>query len=342
MIMKAALARIKKRFPIASACLALSCLITTLPQFFLGQAYDDLTGSPAWWSLSLMAFSHTPGMIVPHLLGNLCVLLSMGLVAELAIGSERFSLLSLASLAASTAMLLLRRVGECHGASGVFWGYHAFAYFLLIVLHEEQGGRALVRDAYLWLVLALSAFDFIGINALEVLVMKWRFFDNFGQVLHLVSVLIVLAYLLVRRDPVKNDMAGFLSCLEAREGGRRPFTIALVAVCLLNAAATGFAIRSASVRAETAEPPSQVRASSTALELRIDFPAEMITGTERVTDSTLLSFQDGLDWKIEWMDARALRVIASRPLLKGEKLRLEFAAMRANGGEEKAVAEFVP
>jgi hypothetical protein len=42
------------------------------------------------------------------------------------------------------------------------------------------------------------------------------------------------------------------------------------------------------------------------------------------------------------MDARALRVIASRPLLKGEKLRLEFAAMRANGGEEKAVAEFVP
>jgi hypothetical protein len=110
----------------------------------------------------------------------------------------------------------------------------------------------------------------------------------------------------------------------------------------LNAAATGFAVRSASGRAELAEPRGPVLSSSTALQLIIDFPADMVPGTERVTDSTLVSFQDGLDWKIEWMDARALRILASRPLLKGEILRLEFAARRADGGEEKAIAEFQP
>ena len=56
----------------------------------------------------------------------------MGLLAELVMGTETFAFASLLAFALTTAMDLLRGVSSAHGASGIFWSYHVFAFFFFI------------------------------------------------------------------------------------------------------------------------------------------------------------------------------------------------------------------
>jgi len=225
--------------------LAASCLLTTVPQFFAGEAYSGFTGDPlrsgAWWCWTLPCFSHSPEFLLPHLLGNLAVLLLMGGFAEAVLGSRRLALVSMTTLIGTTLMNVLRNGGVGHGASGIFWGYHAFALLFLVVYVEQRGRRAF-RDALTWIWILMFAFDFVGINALEVLVMKWRFFDNFGQTGHLASVVLALPFALAWRKPAEEGLKELIAGKPPRRTGGRLPLILLSAVCVLNAASTAYAL----------------------------------------------------------------------------------------------------
>jgi membrane associated rhomboid family serine protease len=247
-LLKALIRRLRGKVPAVTLMLAASCLLTTLPQLFAGEAYDAFTGAPAafgaWWCWTLPWFSHSPEFLVQHLCGNLAVLLSMGLFIEAVLGSRRFALVSLTTLLGTSLLNILRNGGVGHGASGIFWGYHAFALLFLIAYVELRGRRAL-RDALSATWIVLFAFDFAGISALEVLVMKRGFFDNFGQTSHLASVVLALPFALAWRRPAEEGLKDLIAGKPPRPPrGKAPIAV-LAAICAWNAASTAYALAAA-------------------------------------------------------------------------------------------------
>jgi hypothetical protein len=178
-----------------------------------------------------------PGVPGAAPFGNLAVLFLMGALIEEILGPGRFTLVSLATLAETSLFNILRNGGDGHGASGIFWGYHAFALLFLIV-YVELRGRGALRDAVAWIWILLLAFDFIGINALEVLVLKWRSFDNFGQTSHLASVVLALPFALSWRQDAEEGLEELIAGKPPRKTGGRAPIVMLGAVCALNAVST--------------------------------------------------------------------------------------------------------
>lgn len=241
MILTQARLRWRHRFPVVTLALLVSCLMTTVPQFFSGM-YSRLAGAAFQynlpWAFTLSAFSHSPDILAPHLVGNLLVLLTMGTLIELALGSNTLALASLLGFGVTRLVDLCRGFGESHGASGIFWGYHLVVFFLLVLYSERYGLRRLLSEPYFWFFCALICFDLVGINLLEVLVLHQRFFANFGQTLHLVSLVAVTPYLLIARRRMEADAATFW---EPGPLGKNRFGVAtavLGGLLLINAVAT--------------------------------------------------------------------------------------------------------
>lgn len=365
-----ALARRSRRYvPAATLLLAASCLLTTVPQLFAGGLYSDFTGAPAafgaWWCWTLPCFSHSPDYLVPHLGGNLAVLILMGGFIEAVLGTRRFALVSLTTLLGTTLINVLHGGGTGHGASGIFWGYHAFALLFLVVYFELRG-RSAPRDALTWIWAFMFAFDFVGINALEVLVMKWGFFENFGQTGHLASIVLALPFVIAWRESAEEGVKDMIAGKPRRTvGGRLPLVL-LAAVCALNAVSTAYALarttgtgapelaatiaREHSVAlarefladegAYSATPPASTRIEELGDRVAVDFSEDMRPGGERAAGHSVYSLDEGISWKVEWEGKRRMLVLLSRPPASGERLRLYYEAAKADGGSVKVALEY--
>jgi hypothetical protein len=361
-LLLAALARRSRRhFPAATLMLAASCLLTTLPQFFAGGLYSEFTGAPAAfgarWCWTLPCFSHSPDILIPHLCGNLAVLLLMGGFIEAALGSRRFALLSLTTLLGTTLMNVLRSGGEGHGASGIFWGYHAFALLFLIVYFELRG-RAALRDALTWIWAFMFAFDFIGIPAMEVFVMKWEFFENFGQTSHLASVVLALPFALSWRKDAEEGVKDMIAGKPRRASGGALPLVLLAAACVLNAGSTAYALARttgadapelastrvpefrADVGAYAASPPASTRIEELGDRIAVEFMQDMRPGGERDAGHSTFTKDEDISWKAEWEGNRRMIILLSRPPLAGERLRLYYEAAKAGGGSVKVALEY--
>ncbi|MFO7780255.1 MAG: rhomboid family intramembrane serine protease [Spirochaetia bacterium] len=193
-------------------------LVTSVPQFFLSDIYDTITGTlfglevPHYLTLPL--FSHSPDIFVPHLLGNLAVLALFGGLSEIVLGSRRFAILTLSAAAVSLAFSYLRGLSAVHGVSGIGWAFHVPALLALVVMAEERtagprpAARRLFRDPLLWVYAAFYLLDFVALPLLEVLVLGRRFFENFGQVQHLAAVVTAVPFVLVWRRAIEDRAAG--------------------------------------------------------------------------------------------------------------------------------------
>lgn len=207
---KSIIFQLKRRVPIVSILLMISCLISTLPQFFLNNHYSDITGQVAhlssFYLFTLSSFTHSPDILTIHLVGNLLVFLVFGVISEIIIGSRRFALISMVTFLSTTIVGYLHTTDYYvgHGASGIAWGYHIFYIFILIVLFEHQG-KKLFKDPYIIASILLLIFDVIGIPVMEVMVLKRGFFDNFGQVLHLVSMIVVVPFIFKWRVDIETS-----------------------------------------------------------------------------------------------------------------------------------------
>jgi len=173
--------------------------------------------------------------------GNLLVILFFGGLMEILIGTARFSLMTLATFTTTTLVSLLHYAGSgsIHGASGICFGYHMFFLFFFIILMEEDRKR-LLRSGTMLVLSGLFLFDLFGIPTVEVKVMGQRFFDNFGQTIHLVSYCTVLPFLLVWRRDLEEAVHALLRGEQAdtrHTGGPVPFLM-LAMLLVLNLGAT--------------------------------------------------------------------------------------------------------
>lgn len=182
MFLKKVIKSFRYQKPVVTGLLLISCLITTIPQFFLNGTYNQITGSPfsnkLYWCFTLTSFSHSPGMLFTHLIGNLLVLITFGIVIETIIGSNEFAFISLITLIGTTVLDILHGTGISHGASGILWGYHLLVLFIIVILFENNKNK-IVQDIYFWICLVLFIFDFIIIGIFEVTILHRRFFENF-------------------------------------------------------------------------------------------------------------------------------------------------------------------
>jgi len=217
MIGRAISAGLRERPPYLTLGLMAAVLATTVPQFFLPDIYDTLTGTlfglEVLHYLTLPLFSHSPAILVPHLLGNLAVLALFGGLSEIVLGSRRLATLTLTAVVISLAFSYLRGLSEVHGISGIGWAFHVPALLALIVMVEEQRAGRLVaagrpfRDPVLWVYAVFYLFDFLALPLLEVLVLGQRFFENFGQVQHLAAVVTAVPFVLLWRRAIEDRAA---------------------------------------------------------------------------------------------------------------------------------------
>lgn len=224
MISRAITVGLRERPPYFTLAMMATVLVTSVPQLFLGDVYDALTGTlfgpqvPHYLTLPL--FSHSPDILAAHLLGNLAVLALFGGLSEIVLGPRRFAVLTLTAAAVSLAFSYLRGLSEVHGVSGVAWAFHVPALLALIVMAERRStAQRLLRDPLLWAYAAFYLLDFVFLPLFEVVAFGWRFFENFGQVQHLAAVTSAVPFVLVWRRPIEERAAKLCGAGASRTGG---------------------------------------------------------------------------------------------------------------------------
>jgi len=347
MIFTAARKKILKNAPYVTLMLLASCAITTVPQFFLNAFYDQITGAPLQfgipWGFSLMSFSHSPEILAQHFIGNLLVLLVMGTLTELVIGSGGMALLSLVTFFSTAVFNLLRGTDTSHGASGIFWGYHTVVFFILVVFAEKYGLRKLFRERYFRMVVVLASLDFIGINVYEVLVMNKRFFENFGQTIHIFSLLVVVPFILVDREKITACASDFFE--GKADGGikKKGAVLALCLVCTVNLVATGHAAyRSFGMEEISCSfiPDLDGKDAAVSQNILVAFNQEMKIGSESNTAYSVNSVDEKISWKTEWLDGKTMNVIFSRQLVPGDTIRLLYVVAGKTGLRKTVEIEY--
>jgi len=184
-----------------------SMMLTTLPQFFLPGEYNTITGTlPSWdtlYYLTLPVFSHSPSILFAHLLVNTLVFLLFGSLSEILLGPRRFALVTLTTWITSQLLCYLKGIHFIHGISGVGWGYHLFGLFFLVLFHEKNS-KAFAASPLTYVLSGLILVNFLGIPAYETLIQGWPFLENFGQYIHLASVVVCIPYVLLWRQAIEE------------------------------------------------------------------------------------------------------------------------------------------
>jgi membrane associated rhomboid family serine protease len=343
-----------------------TALATSVPQFFLGEIYDTLTGTlfgPAVpHYLTLPMFSHSPEILTAHLLGNLAVLLLFGGLSEIVLGPRRFALLTLTTAAVSLAFSYLRGLAEVHGVSGIGWAFHVPALLALIVVAERRPqSRALLRDPLLWVYAAFFLLDFAALPLLEVIVLGRRFFENFGQVQHLAAVATAVPFVLGWRRSIEGRVAELCDAGAPRFGApqsevprpgepppaapRSPVAprrsrlpvAALLLLLAVNLAGTADAV-AISIREGTGEagaapytisPPPDTPPAEVGSVISVTFEQDMAAREVTVRRRSIWYQQEPVPRvDYNWRSPRELAVLLSRPLQAGEALLLELDVYR--------------
>ncbi len=205
--------QMKKRFPIISILLVISCLISSIPQLILPPLYNFATGQfPSLTSIYLITlpvFTHAPHIFINHLAGNLLVIILFGGLVEIILGSSRFALLTLFTFISTTSLSYFHSLnsgGYTHGASGICFGYIMFFIFFIVIAIENN---KMSRNTLLKVIIPilLATFSIVGLPIYEVTILKMGFFENFGQTVHLMSYAMTVPFLILwRKDFEKNSL----------------------------------------------------------------------------------------------------------------------------------------
>lgn len=208
------LTQIKTNKPIVSALLIFSCCVATIPQFILDNTYSFVTGQTAtfdtFYIVALNAFTHSPDILVNHFMGNLLVIIVFGIMAETLIGSERFAFVTILSFVITTSLNYMHSTGGLtHGASGLIWGYHS-VYIVFLITYLNKKGSDILKNYFILFANILFIFDLVGIMILEVVVLHRHFFENFGQVLHIASLISVVPFIILWKKDISNNIEQYI------------------------------------------------------------------------------------------------------------------------------------
>ena len=343
MLSRTILSALAARRPYITLSLLLASVVTTLPQIFLPELYDTLTGTLFGFRLPhylfLHVFSHSPSILLPHLLGNLLVLLFFGTISELILGSRRFAVLTLVTLAITMATAYARDLATIHGLSGIIWGYHMPVLFLLLAVGQRgvRLGRFL-RDPIVSTALLLIVVDFVGLHFLEVLLLGLDPFENFGQIMHLISAVTGAPFAFFWRGRI-DEFA--LICVESGNPTREFHgselragpVLLLGALLLLNTVGTVDAVITTALSAETVAYTVEPSVGSPAGELgrgaSVVFAVEMLRRQPNVNRRSIWYEEPPApEVAFRWKGERELEVRLSRALTAKEAILLRFDAYR--------------
>lgn len=334
-MLKSIIFQVKRRLPIVSILLIVSCLISTIPQFFLSDSYSDITGQVAtlksFYLFTLSSFTHSPDILINHFIGNLLVFIVFGVICEIIIGSRRFALISIVTLISTTIIGYIHTTDNYigHGASGIAWGYHMFYIFILIILFEQKG-KSLFKDPYIIVSILLLIFDMIGIPTLEVIVLKKGLFDNFGQVLHLVSMVVVVPFIFAWRKDIEENVKLF----NLRDSAISPINyksisfILLIVLVVLNAFGT-FRVITLTKGEEIAISYEVIPENGSPVEtipqkISVTFDNEIIRSERTLTSISYEESLGDIELSETWIDAKNLEIEFNRMLTNTEKIKLIY------------------
>jgi membrane associated rhomboid family serine protease len=340
MLSRTIVSSIIDRPPYITLSLLAATLVTTLPQFFLPDLYDTLTGSlfglrPPHYVL-LHVFSHSPSILIPHFLGNILVLLFFGSISETLLGRRRFAVLTLVTLGVTVATAYARSVSSIHGLSGVIWGYHVPVLFLVIATAQRRASlRALLGDPLVPATLVLFLFDFLGLHLLELFVLGLRPFENFGQVIHMVSLVVAMPFAYAWREQIEKAALaadrgeGLQPAGEEAKRVTHPVFLLLGGLLLLNLLGTAHAVVTtqnfAGSVSYTVRPPKGSPAPALLDGATITFSKEMLPREPTVRRRSIWYHQaPPPEVRFSWVGKRSLAVTLSRGLTKEEALLLKF------------------
>jgi len=95
---------------------------------------------------------------------------------------------------------------------------------------------------YFWEGLFFFTFDLLAIPVLEVVIQHRKFFDNFGQTLHLFSIFLLTPYIVLKRTLIEKNTMSFLSGTPIQYQKKGMSIVLLSILLLLNLAATVYAV----------------------------------------------------------------------------------------------------
>lgn len=337
-----------KRPPWFTLALIAGVVATTVPQFFLPTVYDRLTGTlfglqvPHYLTLPL--FAHSPDILLPHVIGNVLVLALFGGLSEIILGYRRFAILTLAAAIVSLLFSYLRDLSQVHGISGIGWSYHVPVLLALIAVIEQRGSaRHAVKEPLLWVYGAFYLFDFLALPLLEVTILGRRFFDNFGQVMHLAAVVTAVPFVFAWRRSVESMAVVLCSKAmspadpprpPAKSGRHRLPQALLLLMVFLNLLGTADAVWITLQSAHGPQPPSYSVAPppDTPIEkvgnaVTVSFSEAMLEGELSIRRRSIWYEGDSVpQLEYHWNGPRELTILLSRPLRRQEALHLSLDA----------------
>ncbi|MGE5550545.1 MAG: rhomboid family intramembrane serine protease [Bacteroidota bacterium] len=342
-----------KGFPPVVFLLILSCCVITIPLLIQPKLYEvlgcDTSVRQFFWQYLTSSFAHGAPVnpvppTLPHFLGNALMIALLGAVIERVLGSGRFLLLTLATLATHT--IWKTTAGGGNGASGFCWGY---TVFIVPILYWEwrQRRKEVLRDPLYLGLAALTAFALFGVAAVLSAMGRSLWNGNGTNQAHAYSILTALPFAFFWYKTMRENWRR-LGQGEPIEGGRSWLrTAALGAGALLLAfnsalaglAASGRVARPVIAIAVDVTPPSGDIAALNAADRRvlIRFNRPM---AERVDIDTDILWQDEkgpLSYTYRWIDPKTLAVVFTREIYPGETIRLVFYVKDAAGWDKERV-----
>lgn len=327
--------RLPRPVPWLTLALVLTCLAATLPQFLGNENYSALTGFfpgwEGWYLLFLPFFTHCPDFLWSHFGGNVLAILVFGGMTERLLGARRFSLVTVATLAATLLTALWHSDGSdvTHGASGIVFGFVAVFGFVLLVLVERKAWSTLRKP---WVAAAgLFWVYVVVISPIEEMVLGGQvFYANFGRTLHLVAFAVASGLVAVWRRPLERAVVHWSG------GGGYPVPVRPrgPGVLVLAGILAFQPIAILSVLASRADPqqfsvfctpgptePGQILGT----EVAVRFDSPMVVGSDLVVLKALpLDGPPLHSVSTHWEDPRNLKVLLNRPTKKGQSLSFDI------------------
>lgn len=329
----------QKRFPVLSALLVISCLMTSIPQLFLPNVYNEITGQfpniKSIYLITLPVFSHSPEIFFNHLIGNILVILLFGSLIEIILGSSKFSIITLFSFISTTSLNYFHSSGNgsSHGISGLCFGYIVFFIFFIVILIENKK-YFIFKNPIILFSMIIAVFSIIGIPIFEVVFLKQRLFNNFGQTIHLLSYSIVTPLLLLWRKEFEENIIAILNDNKIKKSNSIKIIpiIILILILLMNLFSTIY-VSIKSLKVDDNFVYSIILESDKTTEpktvIKIQTNNDLILNSEKLTTKSI-NYESEIvpEIKFLWKNNKTIFLEFSRIILPTESIYLKYNIKR--------------
>lgn len=343
------LKQIRYRIPIITVLMILTCIISTAPQFYFETIYNETTSRVYGFSnlqyFTLPYFTHSSDYLINHLFGNVLVFLVFGALTEVLIGTRRISFIYLLTFISISMVNSLHSSDKIagHGASGICWGLNIFFVFILLVIYENKG-RKIFKDVFVIFAMILSVFSVFGIAIIEVVALKYRLFQNFGQTLHLISMVVVVPFVLIWRREIETAVKKMLAGEIIKRDKINLSVAPVILLMILNLYGT---VKMVMFVKENTNFNVEIEPSKDILlrdvdKIVINFEKSMKKDTEKLhLISMNYETENPPVIYTKWIDERKMEIYFSRKFIENETLYLEYSAIQKMDNEVELERYFV-